>query len=100
MPTLTLKNGDEYCPTTVLLPRNLKDFARRERISMSKELREALEAKMKEGDAGGQQLPANEAPCIPSSTDKQVEQECSGIEQAPTSQPAAPSSTPRRSKGQ
>jgi post-segregation antitoxin (ccd killing protein) len=85
MVTVTIgKDGVEYIHTNVSIPRQLRDLAKERGVSMSQELRIALETKMKEGDAGT----------------KQVEQECSGEVLAPTSQPAAPSSTPRRSKGQ
>ncbi|WP_048068235.1 type II toxin-antitoxin system CcdA family antitoxin [Methanoregula boonei] len=101
MVTVTIgKDGIEYIHTNVSIPRQLRDLAKELGVSMSQELRTALEKKVKEGYARGQNAPITETTACLSSTDNQVEQECSGVEQAPTSQPAAPSSTPRRSKGQ
>ena len=75
MVTVTIgKDGIEYIHTNVSIPRQLRDLAKEQGVSMSHELRTALERKVKEGDAGARQLPANEAPCIPSSTDKQVDE--------------------------
>ena len=98
--TLFRRSGKIFAQTTVQIPEELRDAASRMGISLSRTLTWALETKMKEDNAVGQQLPTNKAPRTPSSTDKPVEQECSGVEQAPTSQPAAPSGTPKRSKGQ
>ena len=101
MATITIsQNGEQWVHTNVCLPRPLRDFAKQQGISMSRELRKALEKRMKRlGNAQGQNATNAETPTSPSSTDKQVEQECSsGLEQAPTSQPAAQSGTPWGSK--
>lgn len=55
-------DGVEYVHTNVSIPRNLRDLAKKRGVSMSKELRIALEEKMREGDARTKQLPTNEAP--------------------------------------
>lgn len=63
MGTITIgKDGVEFIHTNVIIPRPLRDFAKERGISMSHELRTALEKMMKEGNAGARQLPANEAP--------------------------------------
>jgi hypothetical protein len=101
MVTVTIgKDGVEYIHTNVSIPRYIRDFAKEKGVSMSYELRIALEKKMRKGNEGTRQLLAKDSQAPRSSTGKQVEQECSGVEQAPTSQPAALSSTSRRSKGQ
>ena len=63
MTTITIgKDGVEFIHTNVIVPRHLRDLAKERGISLSKELRTALEKKMKEGDAGAKQLPTHEAP--------------------------------------
>jgi len=68
------RNGIIYAQTCVQIPETLRDEARELGIGLSSTLTEALGKKMKKGNAGARQLPANEAPCIPSSTDKQVDE--------------------------
>ena len=80
MSTITVgKDGVEFIHTNVIVPRYLRDLAKEHGISLSKELRTALEKKMKEGDAETEQQPTNEASASLSSTDNKVEQKCSGI---------------------
>ena len=63
MVTLTIgKDGVEYIHTNVSIPRQLRDLAKERGVSMSHELRTALEKKVKEGDAGAKQLPTHETP--------------------------------------
>lgn len=63
MVTITIgKDGIEYIHTNVSIPRQLRDQAKVQGVSMSYELRTALEKKVKEGNAGAKQLPTNEAP--------------------------------------
>ena len=66
-------DGREWSHTTVRIPKSLHDMAIERRISMSKELRTALENKIKEGNAGAEQLPTNKAPYIASSTHEEVD---------------------------
>ncbi|MGB7789467.1 type II toxin-antitoxin system CcdA family antitoxin [Methanoregula sp.] len=74
MVTLTIRSdGEEFIHTNVTIPRHIRDLAKERGISLSKELRTALEKKIKEGDAGAKQLPTNEAPASLSNTDKQVD---------------------------
>lgn len=56
------KNGIIYAQTCVQIPEILRDSARELGIGLSSTLTEALEKKVKEGDAGAKQLPTNEAP--------------------------------------
>ncbi len=51
----TGKDGVEYIHTNVSIPRQLRDEAKDRGISLSKELRKALEIKIKEGGAGTKQ---------------------------------------------
>jgi len=71
MVTLTIgKDGIEYIHTNVSIPRQLRDLAKEQGVSMSHELRTALEKKVKEGDVGTKQLPTNEAPASPPASGK------------------------------
>ncbi|MEN6395949.1 MAG: hypothetical protein ABFC78_05645 [Methanoregula sp.] len=56
------RNGIIYAQTSVQIPEILRDTAREMGIGLSSTLTEALEKKMKEGDAGAKQLPTNETP--------------------------------------
>lgn len=63
MVTITIgKDGVEYVHTNVSIPRQLRDLAKKQGVSISKELKTVLEKKVKEGNAGAKQLPTNEAP--------------------------------------
>lgn len=74
MSTITIgKNGIVYVHTNVILPRNLKDFAKEQGISMSHELRTSLEKKMKEGNARGQNATNTETPAPLSSARDEVD---------------------------
>ena len=74
MVTLTIRSdGEELIHTNVTIPRHLRDFAKEQEISLSKELRLALERKMKEGNAGADNASNTKAPTSLSSTDKQVD---------------------------
>lgn len=54
MGTITIgRGGVEFVHTNVLIPRHLRDLAKKLGVSMSKELRTALEEKIKEGSAQG-----------------------------------------------
>ncbi|MDD4136950.1 MAG: hypothetical protein PHT99_03530 [Methanoregula sp.] len=71
MVTLTIgKDGIEYIHTNVSIPRQLRDLAKEQGVSMSHELRTALEKKVKGGDAGTKQLPTHEAPASLPTADK------------------------------
>ncbi|MFZ0004693.1 MAG: hypothetical protein ABSG06_10150 [Methanoregula sp.] len=70
----TGKDGVEYIHTNVSIPRQLRDEAKDRGISLSKELRKALEIKIKEGGAGTKQLPTHEAPASLSSTHDEVDE--------------------------
>jgi post-segregation antitoxin (ccd killing protein) len=55
MGTITIgRNGVEYIHINVILPRQLRDFARNEGLSMSGLLRESLERKIAEHRGNGQ----------------------------------------------
>jgi post-segregation antitoxin (ccd killing protein) len=74
MTTITIgKDGVEFVHTNVIVPRRLRDLAKEQGISMSHELRAALEKKMKNGDAGADSATNTKAPASLSSTDKQVD---------------------------
>ncbi|MFA4850212.1 MAG: hypothetical protein WC626_10855 [Methanoregula sp.] len=62
-----------FVQTSLQIPETLRDNAREQGIGLSSTLTDALEVKLKEGNAGAKQLPTHEAPCTPSSTDKQVD---------------------------
>jgi post-segregation antitoxin (ccd killing protein) len=50
MSTITIgKDGVEFIHTNVIVPRHLRDLARERGISLSKELRQALEEKLNRG---------------------------------------------------
>jgi post-segregation antitoxin (ccd killing protein) len=52
MGTITIgRNGVEFVHTNVIVPRHLRDLAKERGVSMSRELRTALETKMREGSA-------------------------------------------------
>lgn len=70
---LVTEDGHEWCHTTVRIPKLLHDMAKKCRISMSQELRIALENRMKERDAWGQNATNTETPATLSSTDQQVD---------------------------
>jgi post-segregation antitoxin (ccd killing protein) len=63
MTTITIgKDGVEFIHTNVIVPRHLRDLAKERGISMSHELRTALEKKVKEGDAGADSATNTKAP--------------------------------------
>jgi len=50
MSTITIgKDGVEFIHTNVIVPRHLRDLAKERGISLSKELRQALEEKLNHG---------------------------------------------------
>lgn len=73
--TTTIRGEKLYQNTCLQIPYDLKQAAKEQGINMTQILVHGIENKLKE-------------------------QECSGMDLAPTSQPAAPSSTTRRSKEQ
>ncbi|MDD5189012.1 MAG: hypothetical protein PHF57_12475 [Methanoregula sp.] len=74
MGTITIgKDGVEFIHTNVIVPRYLRDFAKDQDISMSRELRVALETKMKEGNTGRHAATRPQPPAVPSSTAEQVD---------------------------
>jgi post-segregation antitoxin (ccd killing protein) len=74
MGTITIgKDGVEYVHTNVIVPRHLRDLAKEQGVSMSHELRAALEKKMEKGNAGAISATNTEAPASLSSADKQVD---------------------------
>jgi hypothetical protein len=74
MPTITVsKDGVEWIHTNVMIPRHLRDHAKERGVSLSGELKNALERIMKEGDAGAKQLPTNKAPAHLSNTHEEVD---------------------------
>jgi post-segregation antitoxin (ccd killing protein) len=72
MPNLRRK-GIIYAQTCVQIPENLRNAAREQGIGLSSTLTDALEAKMKEGNARGQNATNTETPASLSSADKQVD---------------------------
>lgn len=74
MSTITIgRDGVEFVHTNVIIPRRLRDLAKKRGVSMSKELRRALEKKIKEGNAQGQNATNTETPAPLSRTDEQVD---------------------------
>jgi len=82
---ITIRNQKMFSPTCLQVPWALKARAKAAGVNMSKTLIEGLEREL-------QNMGTNMAK--ESLTEKL--KECSGIEQAPTSQPAAPSLDPKR----
>jgi post-segregation antitoxin (ccd killing protein) len=75
MVTLTIgKDGVEYIHTNVSIPRQLRDLAKEHGVSMSHELRIALEKKIKKGGAGADSATNTKTPAPLSSTDEQVDE--------------------------
>ena len=57
MGTITIgRDGVEFVHTNVIVPRHLRDLAKKRGVSMSKELRTALETRMDEGNTGSNAL--------------------------------------------
>jgi post-segregation antitoxin (ccd killing protein) len=76
MVTLTIgKDGVEYIHTNVSIPRQLRDLAKEQGVSMSHELRKALELRTKQGSARGQNATNTETPASLSSTREEVDGE-------------------------
>jgi|GEM_PF-7006956 hypothetical protein len=75
MVTITIgKDGVEYIHTNVSIPRQLRDLAKERGVSISQELREALEKKINKGDAQGNAATRpTKTPCTPSSTRNEVD---------------------------
>jgi hypothetical protein len=66
--------GEEWSHTTVRIPKQLHDMAIESRISMSRELRIALEKKVQEkGDAQGPNATNTEAQAFLSNTQDEVD---------------------------
>lgn len=63
MVTVTIgKDGVEYIHTNVSIPRQLRDLAKEQGVSMSRELRTALENKITRGNAGADNATNTKAP--------------------------------------
>ncbi|MCX6691002.1 MAG: hypothetical protein NTW33_02845 [Methanoregula sp.] len=67
------KNDIIYAQTCVQIPETLRDAARDRGIGLSSTLTDALEKKIKEGNAGRHAATRPKPPASPSSTDKQVD---------------------------
>lgn len=75
MSTITIgRDGVEFVHTNVIVPRHLRDLAKKQGVSMSKELRTALEERIKKGDAGADSATNTKTPAPLSSTDEQVDE--------------------------
>jgi post-segregation antitoxin (ccd killing protein) len=67
------RGGIIFAQTCVQIPEELRDAARVQGIGLSSTLTEALETKMKEGNAQGQNATNTETLAPLSSTDEQVD---------------------------